>query len=145
MIHRIRVGVPDPLAYDLAWLVLFGLLPTATAGFLSRRGPNDNRSGGGRTAATLSLIAIVAAPIATRPRPGLNTAVVLFGPSTEPATLINAAVSADTPIIWMDPQWRLMVVSLPSANAMSGLYRAGAMIVTRSPAVAGCLAATAAS
>jgi hypothetical protein len=49
-IHRIRVNVPDPMAYDLAWFVLLGLAPTIVAWFVLKGGrdegaPNDRGHG----------------------------------------------------------------------------------------------------
>ncbi len=58
-IHRIRIGVPNPLAWDLGWLALFGVT-TLLAGFwLNRRG----RAAGGpgeRTPAMLALVTLIA-------------------------------------------------------------------------------------
>ena len=141
-IHRIRINVPDPMAYDLGWLALFGLAPLALGWLLLRRTGHDGRGGGAAAAAALGLLALVAAPIASLPIRGTNTALVIFAPGTRPAVAFNAAIAAEAPILWIEPHGRMMAVALPNSSAPSRLYRAGALLVTRSPALAGCAAAT---
>jgi uncharacterized membrane protein len=137
-IHRIRVDVPDPLAYDLGWLAAFGILPIAAALQLLR---TRGGRGGAAAAGTMALLALLMAPLAARPAPGSNTAVVFFAPGSGPARAINAAAAADARIIWLDPVGRAMVVAPAAASTVSRLYGSGAAFVTRSPAVAGCVAA----
>jgi uncharacterized membrane protein len=138
-IHRIRVGVPDPMVYDIGWLLAFGAVPGAIAWALLRRSSGGH--GGTRAAATISLLSLVAAPLAALPQPNSDTAVVLFAPGTSPATAINAAMAAGTPIIWADPAGRVLALSMPEGKGTAALYGNGAMLVTRSPALAGCAAA----
>jgi uncharacterized membrane protein len=137
-IHRIRVDVPDPMTYDIAWLVLLGLIPTALGWRVLRR---RGGGGGGRQAATaLAFLALLAAPIASLPVPGSRTALILLRPGASPAPAINAALAAGAPILWMDSDRGLIAVGLSEAGA-APFYRSGALLVTRSPALAGCLAA----
>lgn len=47
-IHRIRVDSPDPLAWDLVWFVLFGVVPLVFGGWLVRsggQGPTPREAG----------------------------------------------------------------------------------------------------
>jgi uncharacterized membrane protein len=136
-IHRIRVDVSDPLLYDLGWLTVFGLIPTALAWVILR-----GESGGGarRAAATLSLLAVAAAPLAALPQPNADTALVLMNPGATAADAVNLARSAGAPALWIDPDGRMMAVAI-RGGAASRLYGGGAMFVTRSPALAGCAAA----
>jgi hypothetical protein len=49
------------------------------------------------------------------------------------------ARAADARILWVDPAGRLMAVAIDE-EARDRLYSAGAWLVTRSPALAGCAA-----
>ena len=142
-IHRIRIGVPDPMTYDLAWLALLGLVPLGIGWWLLRRGSDDvGRGRGAGAAISLALLALIAAPLASLPPPGTKSALVLFGPNASPARALGAAVAAEAPILWVDPHGRMMAVALDGAGTRERLYGAGALLVTRSPALAGCAAAT---
>jgi uncharacterized membrane protein len=140
-IHRIRVNVPDPMLYDISWLVLFGLSATLAGWLALKRSPRSGTRNGVAAGGLLSLLALIAAPLAALPAPGIDTAVVLFRPGTAPGAAINAALAADARILWADSDARLMAVSLDPSTSVKGLYRAGALLVTRSPALAGCAAA----
>ena len=146
-IHRIRVDVPDPMLYDVGWLAAFGLVPLVMAWLLLRkaepRGGNGRGTGGAGAAATLALLAIVAAPIAALPQPNARSALVLFGPGTTAAAALNAARQSGTRNLWTQPDGRMMAVAVESPGIEARLYRAGAMFVTRSPALAGCAASLA--
>ena len=138
-IHRIRVNVPDPMAYDLGWLVVLGLLPLAAGWLLLKRAGGG---GGGRpAAASLALLVLVAAPLAARPQPNAASALVLLAPGSTQATAVNAAMDAGAPILWIDPAGRMMAVAATDAGTSRKLYAAGALFVTTSPALAGCAAA----
>jgi uncharacterized membrane protein len=139
-IHRIRIDVPDPMVYDVSWLVLLGIAPMIVAWLMLRRG---SAPGGGATGAAgaLSVLALIAAPLAALPQPGSNIAIAFFRPGSSPAVAVNAAISAEAGILWIDPAGRMIAVSRPQPRAVNGLYRAGAVLVTRSPAIAGCAAA----
>jgi uncharacterized membrane protein len=139
-IHRIRVDVPDPMTYDVAWLALLGLIPMALGWMVLRRRGGSGGGGGRGAAATLAVLALLAAPIASLPVPGSRTALVLLRPGAPAAPAINAALAAGAPILWMDAGRGLIAVALPEAGA-APFYRSGALLVTRSPALAGCLAA----
>lgn len=139
-IHRIRVDVADPMAYDLAWLFLFGLMPAAAAWLLLRRVPPASRGGGTGSAVGLALLAVASAPLAALPQPNANTAIAYFPPGARPAVAVNAAVSSRAGILWIDPDGRMMAVALTEPDTVRRLYRAGALLVTRSPAIAGCAA-----
>ena len=145
-IHRIRIDVPEPMTYDLGWLALLGGVPLLLAWLLLRRGgsagPGGATSGSGtRAGAALSLLALLAAPLAALPQSGSSSALVLFAPASTAATAVNAALEARAPILWIDPDGRMMAVSLEAPAAGARLYANGALLVTRSPALAGCAAA----
>jgi uncharacterized membrane protein len=139
-IHRIRVDVPDPLVWDIGWLVIFGLAVAAAGLLVLKRGAATG-AGGRAAGAILSLLVLAAAPLAALPIPGSTSALVLLGPGARQGATINALLAADGRILWIDPAGRMMAVALDPNAATSGLYRAGALLVTRSPMLAGCAAA----
>ena len=138
-IHRIRVDVPDPMTYDLAWLAILGGVPLVLGWWLLRWEQTGGGAGAGGSAVTLALLALFAAPLASLPPPGSRTAVVLFASGT-PVRAFEAALAANSPVLWMSPDGRMMAVRTGGPGAAAELYRAGATLVTRSPAVAGCAA-----
>jgi uncharacterized membrane protein len=140
-IHRIRVNVPDPMAYDLGWLAVFGLIPLAAAWLVLRRPPSGGGRHGGAAGAALSILALLAAPLAALPVPGSRSALILFGPGTSPAAAMNAVLASDARLLWADEDGRMMAVALDPKGGSAPFYRAGAMLVTRSPMLAGCAAA----
>ncbi|HEX9947952.1 MAG TPA: hypothetical protein VGA98_10465, partial [Allosphingosinicella sp.] len=135
-------NVPDPMLYDVGWLVGLGLLPLLAAWLVLRR-QSSGGSGVTPAASLLSLLALVAAPLAALPQPNSQSALVLFAPGARPATAVNAAVAAGAEILWIDSEGSMMAVRLSDRGATGKLYRAGALLVTRSPALAGCAASMA--
>jgi uncharacterized membrane protein len=140
-IHRIRVNVPDPMLYDVAWLALLGLIPLIAGWLLLRAGGGIQPGHGKSAAAAMTLLALVGAPVASLPPPGTNGALVLLKPGASAATAFNVAARAQAPILWADPRGRMMAVSIESPGTIGRLYGEGVMLVTRSPALAGCAAA----
>jgi len=141
VIHRIRIGVPDPMIYDLGWLAAFGLVPLLLAWSLLRRHDDGGGTGGRRAAVTLGILALIGAPVAALPIRNSSSALVMLPPGRSAGEALNVVVEAGAPILWIDPRGRLLVVRLDTPGATHALYRAGAVFVTRSPAVAGCAAA----
>jgi uncharacterized membrane protein len=134
-IHRIRVDVPDPLTYDLAWLAGLGATPLAIGWAFVRR---PGTGGGAAAAAGLGSIAGLAALAAAQPRGDGETALVLIGRGAS-VPVINAAIAADARLVWADPEGRMIVISGSSADRDGALYGTGALYVTRSPILAGCV------
>ena len=137
-IHRIRVDVPDPMFYDLGWLAALGLAPFGLALWLLRGGSGG---GGAHAGVAVAVLALVAAPLAALPQRNARSALVVFAPGATAATALNAARGARAGILWVDPAGRMMAVALDQPGTTARLYRGGALLVTRSPALAGCLAA----
>jgi uncharacterized membrane protein len=139
-IHRIRVNVPDPMLYDLGWIVALGIVPLLAAWLLLRGSGRALSKHGAGAALALTFLVISGSLLAARPQPNTGTALVFFAPGTGQAELLNAALMAGTPVIWLDPNGRMMAVSVDRISAEPLLYRGGALFVTRSPALAGCTA-----
>jgi uncharacterized membrane protein len=139
-IHRVRLNVPNPLAYDLAWLAVLGLGVSFAGMWLMRRRDSGGRGGSGRGAAMVASVLLLGAiPVANLPaRDG--SAVVVFRPDVSAGRAANAIVDAGARIVMLDPEGGFAVVRLAEAGSTLPLYRAGALLVTRSPALAGCLA-----
>jgi uncharacterized membrane protein len=143
-IHRIRVNVANPMAYDLAWFIGLGIVVAIAGLVLIRRsggGAGGSRGGphGGLVAIATVAALILAIPVANLPSTDGST-LILLRPGVIPAPTINAVLAADGSIVAIDPGGYFLVAQLPRSAGPLPLYRAGALLVTRSPAVAGCLA-----
>ena len=143
-IHRVRVDVPDPLLWDIGWLVATGLPPLLAGWWLLRN--TAPRSGGGSrgtaAAASLAAMVLVAAPWASLPPAGATTVMVLFRPDLGPGASFAAAVAAGGRVAWSDPSGELLAVDLRDGGSVWQLYRNGALLVGQSAATGGCLAWT---
>jgi uncharacterized membrane protein len=142
-IHRIRVGVDNPLAYDIGWTVVFGV-PALIAGLrLFRDRGGDDAGGAPRrpaVAAALALTVAVAGPVAALPPSGATTTMVLFRPGTGAADAFGAVAALDGRVLWADRSGELLAVEFGAAGRGWDLYRHGALMVSSSALVAGCLA-----
>jgi uncharacterized membrane protein len=141
-IHRIRVDVPNPLAWDIGWLVVTGIPPLLLGLLLVRAGETGGGGGrGGAVASVLALLVLGAAPVASLPPAGLTTAVVLFRPGIGLDGAVSAVLAADGRIAWTDPSGELALVDMREASVWR-LYRGGALMVGTTAATGGCLAWT---
>lgn len=140
-IHRIRVDVPYPLAYDLGWLAAFGVT-TLCAGLWLWRGHGGAGGPGGRAAIALAAVVMLAGPVAALPPRGAAT-LVLFRADTDPADAFAAVAALDARVLWASPAGDLIAITRPShAGAWRlawHLYSHGALIVGSTPALGGCL------
>ena len=143
-IHRIRVDRPDPLFWDLAWLMVFGGIPAAMA-LLLRRGPGDVGGAGGRggavAAGLLVLAVLTAGPVAALPMPGATATVVLFRSGIGPVRAFEAVAAIGGQIVWADPSGELLAIKAdPATGGTWRLYGSGALLVGDTAALGGCLA-----
>ncbi len=137
-LHRVRVDVPNPLLWDIGWLVVLGSLPLiAGLGLLrgqsriaDRRSPRSSRM-------MMSIAIILAGALSAIPLGGTATAVV-FKNGSEPAETFGAVATAGGRVIWSAPRGDIMIVDLPTAGR-GGLYARGALLVT-SASWLGCFA-----
>ncbi|HVL59117.1 MAG TPA: DUF2243 domain-containing protein [Burkholderiaceae bacterium] len=147
-IHRIRMDAASPLAYDLAWLAVFGLVPLAI-GILMRRG----RAGGDGTLASsarattyvalLTAATVAAGALALRPLGSAAddaTVAVVLRPDASPQQLLASLSGTDTRIVWSDAAGAVWVLRLDAAVRPIALYRHGAMYVSGTLTPAGCAA-----
>lgn len=135
-LHRIRQDSPVPLVWDVAWLALFGLLPLLVALRLPRGG------GGGRGMATAALGVTLAAGLAAAlgPRAPDTGTIVVFRAGMTPAAMMDAVVAADTTLMWSDASGTVWAIDDVSWRGLAALHARGALLVSATPILAGCLA-----
>ncbi|MFY3137889.1 DUF2243 domain-containing protein [Achromobacter xylosoxidans] len=140
-IHRIRMDTDMPLFWDVAWLVIFGLVPF----FLGWRG----RSAGGgppgrrRHVSIALLVAALAGAAAANllPLRGDNdTTVVALRPDASAAGMLRALDGTDARIVWTDRAGGVWVLQDLSWRESVALYRSGALYVSGTTSPAGCAA-----
>lgn len=140
-IHRIKMDSPNPLLWDLVWLALFGIVPLVIGGLMSRKAQGRASPPRQTVTAALVLAVIVAAPIATLP-PSDNAQVLVLVRPSQTNTLLDGLEAVSGRIVWADRSAALWVFSLDDTERARELYEHGALFVTRSPAILGCLAWT---
>lgn len=157
-LHRIRMDVAEPLAWDVGWLLVFGLLPLAVGWVLKRRqqvsGRSDLRVSAPRSASgrslpgllpwlliTATLVAGWQAQRPPRPVDGRPTPVaVVLRPGAPAAPLLQAAARADARIVWVDADQAVWLLLPPPGADLRKLYRHGALYVAGAMLAAGCAA-----
>ena len=141
MIHRIRVGVPNPLTYDLGWLAAFGLT-TLCAGLWLWRGRGGAGGLGRPAVAGLVLAVVVAGPVAAIPSRSAAT-LVLFRAGISPAESFATVAALDARVLWASPAGDLVAITVSSPvgawRRAWHLYSHGALIIGNTPALGGCL------
>ena len=142
-IHRIRVDVPDPLLWDIGWLVVIGV-PPLLAGLLLRRRAEPPAGGGygGAVAAALAALVVASGPVAALSPAGSTTVLVLFRDGLAPEAAFAAAIAAGGRVAWSDPSGGLLAVDMRDGGSVLELYRRGALLVGSSAITGGCLAWT---
>jgi len=140
-IHRIRIDSANPLAWDLVWLVVFGLLPLfAGWRWMKRRG---GTSGGGGMCGSAAMVLLLGAfttaagAWALVPAPGQDLTTVVFKPGAGPREVFAALDAVDGRLVWSDRAMGVVVMAVPKERRWD-LYRHGALLVSGSGAPAGC-------
>jgi uncharacterized membrane protein len=117
VLHRTRMGVDNPLAWDLAWLFVFGLLPLALGALWLRR----QRSGGRHADAVVGALAalVLGAGLGAAWPARDATATVLFAPDA--AAALRWAEQADARLVTaLDAEGRAWVVrAAPGAASVA--------------------------
>jgi uncharacterized membrane protein len=139
-IHRVRVDAPNPLFWDLLWLGIFGVVPLVAAWLLRRHGGGDGH--GRSAAATLAIAALVAGPVAALPAQDTGELMVIFRPGISSTQAFNALATLDARVMWVDPSGALWAVRMVQPKDAGKLYAQGALLVSNSPLVVGCVAWT---
>lgn len=135
-LHRIRVDVPNPLPWDLAWAGLFGLLPLLAGWALRRRGGGGP---GGAVAATLGLAVLAGGPASLLPAAGSDRVAVLFPAGTTAELVLRAATAVEARLVSADASGTVWVMQLASPGRAWRLYGEGALLVGGAGLPGGCL------
>lgn len=136
-IHRIRMDVENPLFWDVAWLVVFGVLPIVAGWRLPGRRPSPGRTVMSAPAA-LVFTSLLAGPIAALPPPGQDSVVVLFRPDVSEAHAYAAMRAVDGRLLGVDASGQLWAMEFDPGSNPSELYRYGALLVSGAMLPLGC-------
>ena len=139
-IHRIRVDSPDPLLWDLVWLVVFGIAPLVL-GLRWLRRPGAGGMDARGSVAGLVLLAAGSAALggwALVPPPGQNLTTVVFHPGAGPREVFAALDAVDGRLVWSDRAMGVVVMAIPARRHLT-LYRHGALLVSGAGAPGGCV------
>jgi uncharacterized membrane protein len=144
-IHRMRMASPQPLLWDLIWLVAFGVLPILAGLWLQhRRGDPGPPTGGPlpKRASTLAWVAIsvgvtAAGYWAGRPPPGAPVVLVLYAPGTPAKTIVQGIDQVRGRILWVNASATLWALDVPGESRL-GLYRHGAVFTSAMTGLATC-------
>lgn len=132
-IHRIRLDVDNPLAWDIGWLIVFGL-PAVIAGCWllarARKEPPSGRNSIRRTSATLTTLIVAAGLTALLPPRGPVTTIAVFGAEITPTEAFAAVAASRARVIWAHSSGTIVAVQLDDDASRMPLYRAGAIVVT---------------
>jgi len=127
-IHRIRMDSANPLAWDLAWLFLFGILPLL-AGWRMRQGGGGPKAplGAGGAGAAMGLAALTVTGAVFHLFPlraaAADTVVVALRPDVPATALFRALEHTDTRVLWADGAggvWLLANAPPPCASSCTG-------------------------
>lgn len=139
VLHRIRLDVSNPLAWDVGWMAVFGLAPLALGYAVIRRGGGLDRPGRKLAPAVLALATLLAGPVAALPAADGAPVMVMFAPGTGPTAAVAAAAAMDARLVWADASGDVWLLDLPRPGEAWRLYGHGAWLVGGSGLPAGCL------
>lgn len=134
-IHRIRDDSPNPLAWDLGWLAVFGLVPLLV-GWRMLRG-DGGAAPARRVVAGLALLTLGAGAWSLRPPPDMPLTAIVFRPSVDAAQAAAILDEAGAQVVWADPGMTVVLVDVAPERRWS-FYARGAMLVSGSGVPAGC-------
>jgi uncharacterized membrane protein len=145
-IHRIRMDVSNPLAWDIGWLVLVGLPPLMAGLWMKRRYPREaviaDRRGSRRNAVAVSIAAFTLfagwwAALPAVSRQGFETVTVVLRPDVTPARFLSSLRDSEARVLWSDRAGGVWVLTSTAESPMRH-YGRGAIYVSGSLLPAGC-------
>lgn len=136
-IHRVRLGSPNPLKWDLIWLVAFGIAPVILGRLLLRTGSSRPAGSFTTTTALIGLATVGSAVWSAQPPSGQRFTTLVFAPGVSPSDAYNAVVAEGGKLIWSDRAMSVLVVDVAPDRRFS-FYRRGALLVSGTGAPAGC-------
>lgn len=144
-IHRVRMDTEVPLAWDLGWFAVFGLVPLAAAWLLkpgtpAAGGPGHGSSGGGtKASAALGCAALLAGGWAALPSGASDEVLVVFRPGIHAAQASTALGLVDGRVMWVDRDGLVWSIRTQDRAAALRLYGHGALLVSNSALGLGCV------
>ncbi len=137
-LHRVKQDSDTPLLWDIAWLVVFGMVPLIVGLGLLRG--DARRSGSGLRPRFLAAITVgVAAGAAWsfQPPPDQPFTAVIFPTDQAPAAAFAALTATGARLVWSDPAMGMIVVDVIDGQRWQ-FYRHGAVLVSGAGLPAGC-------
>jgi uncharacterized membrane protein len=125
-LHRVRVGVPNPLLWDLGWLGAFGLLPLI-AGIRLLQASNISRQRTSWPWRMAITVAVMSAGLFFAFPGGQAATAIVFENGIGAPDAFAAVASIDGRVIWSAPNGEVVVADLGPRRA--NLYVKGALLV----------------
>jgi Predicted membrane protein len=135
-IHRIRMDSELPVVWDLAWLVIFGIAPIVI-GLMLPHGGRPSR-GFGRVTLGGTVMAALATSAGPLLQDGTDT-IVVFHPGKDQPGMMKAVMAAGANVKQTDATGTIWVVDDVSWRGLVTLHLSGALLVSSTPVLAGCL------
>ncbi|WP_370519928.1 DUF2243 domain-containing protein [Bordetella sp. 15P40C-2] len=140
-IHRIKMDSSMPLAWDLAWVVVFGIVPFMWGWRRRDGGSGTPGATSAKAVRVMSLFVLFAGAVNIFPLRGNDdTTVVALGSHASVPDFFAALDTSEASVIWTAGQGEVWVVQGLSLRARLALYQAGAVYVSGTAAPAGCAA-----
>lgn len=138
-IHRIKLDSANPLLWDVAWFIIFGLLPLAIGIWILRasRGLAAAGKSGTMAASVAGLIAAGMAYWSLREAPEQVVTTIVFAPWVTPADAIDALRATESSLVRSDAHITIVFAAVPKGRRLD-LYRHGALLVGNSDLPIGC-------
>jgi uncharacterized membrane protein len=138
-LHRIRPDSAEPLAWDLGWALVFGLLPLLLGWRMLRRPPPPALAPRPAASALVLALAITAGMAAwsLRPPPGARHATVVFAPRVTGSDVLRALDATDARLVWSDRAMSVVVVDV-APGRRGRFFAHGALLVGGAGLPAGC-------
>jgi hypothetical protein len=130
------MDVPNPLAWDVPWLVAFGLVPIALGGVLRRR--SRARPLHRATAASIAAAVALAGALAGVPPRDGAAVLALYAPGTAPDAVMDGVAAVGGGLVWFDARAGLWAIDVPDGASTRALYAHGAWFVAPSWLSLGC-------
>jgi hypothetical protein len=121
-IHRIRMDTEHPLAWDIGWLLVFGLLPWLLARWYARRPRAAHPSNGSNGTLTVLLCSTALAGTLAARTPPDAPAVVLLQDAAHASALL-ASLPPDVRILGSDVRGTVWFFSGTPPTAQRGVWR----------------------
>ncbi|MCW7538682.1 DUF2243 domain-containing protein [Aquabacterium sp. A7-Y] len=141
-LHRVRMDTAHPLAWDLGWLIVFGVLPLALGWRLRAATRRPPSGGAAASAAALVLLAASAGWWAAQPPRGVrSTVTLLLAPEVPAARALQAAERLQGRVLWVNAAGTVWVLAPSAGQALPGRvwWDEGVLALSPSAIVGACL------